>query len=266
MNSLVHIALLASFPVAASEFSSLVGIDDLMVSADEIVAGRVSATKALSKRDGLIYTQVTLAVERALHQPKGKDLSFSVPGGMVDGVQLSVPGAPRFRTGDEVVVFLADGGDLGLGQGALFKSEHGYAQADQPLGTPTVSVKSILGDGAEVGACLSSQLRIAATEDWSVRGTISAGLMAKRARAVEVSLLGGLTYRFGVCTDGHSDTMAVTVFDPDGNPAAESYVDGKSTQIELRPKQTGRYTVVVESGSLLAARYRSAFGLNISYR
>lgn len=76
----------------------------------------------------VIYTHYKLQVSERL---KGAAVSeVVVPGGMVNGVQQLVPGAPKFNRGEEYVFFLWTGPDgmsrvIGLTQGMFSVTEDG---------------------------------------------------------------------------------------------------------------------------------------------
>lgn len=72
-----------------------------------IVRGRVERTEA-TWRDGRIYTAVHLRVEATLAGPRsaGQTVTFWRLGGEVGHIGQRVIGAPTFRVGERVIVFL----------------------------------------------------------------------------------------------------------------------------------------------------------------
>lgn len=82
-------------------------IDDLSREADAVVRGTVRTTESHLSADGKrIYTRVTVDVAEAWKGAPGKTVEIQVPGGVHGDLGQIVQGAPRFATGEEVVVFL----------------------------------------------------------------------------------------------------------------------------------------------------------------
>lgn len=77
-----------------------------------VVVGRVLTMRSLRDARRSIVTDVEVAVAEAWKGlPEGERLLVRVPGGRVDGVELVVQGAPRFRPGEAVVLFLDRDGE-----------------------------------------------------------------------------------------------------------------------------------------------------------
>jgi hypothetical protein len=98
-------------------------LSELSRSAAAIVRGTVTVVKP-EWADGRrrVETIVTVAVEQTLKGGLGRTVSFKVPGGEIGRYRSVMVGAPTFREGEEVILFL--GGQapalpylLGLGQG-----------------------------------------------------------------------------------------------------------------------------------------------------
>ncbi len=88
-----------------------------------IVRGRVTGLDAQWTDDHRrIETVVTLQVAESLKGDPGGQVVFRVPGGQLGRYRSVMPGAPSFRTGEEVVLFLGGAAPalphlLGLSQG-----------------------------------------------------------------------------------------------------------------------------------------------------
>ena len=102
------------------------GFDEVVERADCIVHGTVSSVASGRDEAGIPATWVTLAVAECLKGGTGPSLTLKQVGvqePMADGTLLRIPGLPRYRAGDEVVLFLhAPSGrgftsPVGLGQG-----------------------------------------------------------------------------------------------------------------------------------------------------
>lgn len=82
----------------------------LLGEAEQIVVGTVTATQAQRLPTGLTVTDVTIAVERVLKGDAPDPFVLRHAGGTVDGVTLTVRGAPEFRVGRRYVVFVTGNG------------------------------------------------------------------------------------------------------------------------------------------------------------
>jgi hypothetical protein len=106
-------SIVATLSPARAGATVLVPADlaELVHGAQAIVHGRVIATTS-QWRDGRrgVETVVTLEVEDALKGPRTSSISFRVPGGQMGPYRSIMPGAPVFREGEDVIVFLAGDG------------------------------------------------------------------------------------------------------------------------------------------------------------
>ena len=126
-------ATLAVATPAASRDAISLGFDQLVEGAARIVHGTVRSVDPGRDADGIPATWVTLDVDETLKGPVEARLTYKqvgVPEPLPDGTLLRLPGLPRYRVGDEVVVFLHGTSrrgftsPVGLGQG-LFRAEDG---------------------------------------------------------------------------------------------------------------------------------------------
>jgi hypothetical protein len=103
--------LLLALVVSASTVRALTVVpatfEELVRESASVVHGRVRAVHAAWTADRrTIQSTVTLDVIDAFKGTSTATATFVVPGGEAGGRILVVPGAPVFRAGDEVVVFL----------------------------------------------------------------------------------------------------------------------------------------------------------------
>jgi hypothetical protein len=124
---LVLAAGIALFVPALAQATVVLPLDfkTLAGSAEVIAHGRVMALSPqwASDRHG-IDTVVTLLVATYLKGDLGAQITFRVPGGTIGRLRSVRVGAPVFRVGEEVVVFLAPGGPavpriVGFNQGVF---------------------------------------------------------------------------------------------------------------------------------------------------
>lgn len=81
-------------------------VEQLVEGSSAVVHGRVVRSwAAWDANRTTIWTHYELAVEESWKGTPGRTVVVSEPGGSVDGVHMSVPGAPRYEEGEEVVVF-----------------------------------------------------------------------------------------------------------------------------------------------------------------
>lgn len=110
MRRLTTVLVLA-LAMAASPLRALTVLpatfEELVHESTVVVHGRVSRVQAAWTADrATIRSTITLDVLDALKGTATETASFVVPGGEAGGRILVLPGAPMFRAGDEVVVFL----------------------------------------------------------------------------------------------------------------------------------------------------------------
>jgi len=125
--SLLIFSLLAfSWTTWASSVLPL-SFDRLSRDAHHVISGTVISIDPVQGDNGYIYSDVTIAVRRAVPaQFTDRSYQFRMIGGEIDGRRVSVQGMPRFRAGQEVVLFLNTrpssvmGPTVGLWQGVFF--------------------------------------------------------------------------------------------------------------------------------------------------
>jgi hypothetical protein len=100
-------ALLSAAPLTALTVVPAT-FEELVRESVAVVHGRVRDVRADWSHDRrTIQSAVTLDVLDTLKGPALEAATFVVPGGEAGGRVVVVPGAPTFRPGDEVVIFLA---------------------------------------------------------------------------------------------------------------------------------------------------------------
>jgi hypothetical protein len=160
---------------------------ELSRSASAIVRGTVTVVRP-EWADGRrrVETIVTLAVEQTLKGEYGRTVSFKVPGGEIGRYRSVMIGAPAFREGEEVILFL--GGQapalphlLGLGQGVYRvrrDSRSGEARVLSPAWSadPDQAVRVRRGSGRPNGLSIGEFTSL-------VRDAMASGAPAKGRRA-----------------------------------------------------------------------------------
>jgi hypothetical protein len=126
------LALILAVVAPAAAFDAIpLTFDDVVGRAECAVHGTVAEVAAGRDSDGIPATWVTLDVAECLKGEVGSRLVFKqvgVAAPLADGTLLRIPGLPRYRAGDEVVLFLHQPSGrgftspVGMGQG-LFRVE-----------------------------------------------------------------------------------------------------------------------------------------------
>ena len=100
------LAAMAGFDASGATFRHM-SLDALVAGSDFIVHGRVIQCRSLwDPATGAIWTRTELRVLDAAKGRAGTALAVTEPGGIVGGRGESYPGIPRFKIGQEVVLFL----------------------------------------------------------------------------------------------------------------------------------------------------------------
>ncbi|HXQ24332.1 MAG TPA: matrixin family metalloprotease [Candidatus Acidoferrales bacterium] len=139
--ALAALTILAAGRVDATTFVPL-SIEELARGSVATVIGTVTEVRAVQSHRGAIYTLVTIAVEEVVQgQLSAAVITLKEDGGVLGGRSETVFGAPRYRAGERVLVFLTvrpDGSlrttQLALGKFALEVGAAGMPQARQDLG------------------------------------------------------------------------------------------------------------------------------------
>lgn len=129
MKRLIPLVTLLLAAAAALPASSVLNVsfEQLARSANRVVSGEITAVNPVAGPNGMIYSNVTMRVTRAVPRAlEGQSITVRMVGGELDGRRVYVQGMPRFSAGDEVVLFLnrqpasVMGPTVGLWQGVFY--------------------------------------------------------------------------------------------------------------------------------------------------
>ena len=143
------LALCVGAPSARATVLVPADLGDLSRSAVAIARGRVAAVDSQWTDDHrAIETVVSLEVDEYLKGSMGPVLRFRVPGGRLGRYRSLFVGAPEFKQGDEVVLFLKYAGPsypyiVGLSQGAF------RVVTEPGTGRRMVTTPVVMGTGGE---------------------------------------------------------------------------------------------------------------------
>ena len=132
--------LLAALPLGAS---SVIPVDFARLSqlAHRVIGGRITeVTASRDGNDGYIYSNVKVLVSRSNPgEWVGREYTFRMIGGELDGKRVSIQGVPQLAAGDDVILFLNSQSDsvmgptVGLWQGIYFVATNPYTSQDVVL-------------------------------------------------------------------------------------------------------------------------------------
>jgi hypothetical protein len=146
MRRLLFCALCVCLP-AVARATVLVPIEfrELVTVASVILHGRVSDVRG-EWTDGRrsVETLVTIEASDYLKGDLGSTVTIHVPGGQLGRYRTIFVGAPEFRSGDEVVLFLRANRIVGLSQGAF------RVVSDPQTGRPLVVSPIVMSLNADV--------------------------------------------------------------------------------------------------------------------
>lgn len=144
------LALALAAPLCANS-TLRVDFGQLSHMAARVVAGRIVDIQAAEDPNGYIYSTVTVAVTQAVPaQLAGREYSFRMLGGELNGRIQYIADYPKLRPGNEVVLFLnADtsgvfGPTVGLGQGVFFLESSAFDGAQRVMdryGRPVLGIR-----------------------------------------------------------------------------------------------------------------------------
>lgn len=264
------IALIAAIlPAQATTYGHVMPMGEMLERSEQVVQGTVAGLHAEFGDDGLIWTTVTLDVDQTLARSAAAQVSFKLPGGTVGDLNLSIPGAPAFEPGQEVMVFL-DGDRLrGFGQGAFLVQDGqafrglGNAIEAEPVRRP---VTKLIGDLSAAEDCIQTRTRSLYSDGWALRGTHGIRLGSADEHALSLTLVAGLEYRLEACGDSQAGPLDLIIYDKDGRDLAWDAGGKGEAGLVFRPEHTGEYFLAVANQSLPADAYRAAVALSLSYR
>jgi len=118
------VVLLALWGIGSADAATVLRLElpEVTARADHIVHGDVVELRAVWSDDHRrIYTDAEVRVRDTLKGEPNARIMVRLLGGEIDGVGQIIPGAPRLRVGEEVVLLLVDRPDggriIGLAQG-----------------------------------------------------------------------------------------------------------------------------------------------------
>jgi hypothetical protein len=163
----------------------------LVESSDLVLEGRIASLACLETPTGRIETELRLEVDRHFWGPETTERTVRVPGGVLpDGRGLILPGMPRFRAGEELILFLSAAGSTGV------RMPVGLAQGKLSLLTDLNGERVLAREPAGLTKLAATSGAHVDVDGWEVLGyaetvaTLRAAADQRRAQSFEAPLEG----------------------------------------------------------------------------
>lgn len=136
MRRRLNILVVVAVCVAALPGSTLqrLSLNDMIQKSTMIVRGTIQPGSSAAQRGAMIYTHFQLSVTTAYKGTPGQSIDVAVPGGVLNGIQQPVAGAPTLASGQDCVFFLWTSKSgltqvIGLSQGLFRVTTNAQGQA-----------------------------------------------------------------------------------------------------------------------------------------
>jgi hypothetical protein len=144
---------LAAVCVASLAGSTLqqLSLNDMIAKSTMIVRGTLQPGTSAAFRGSLIYTHYQLSVTTAYKGTPGQTIDVAVPGGVLNGIQQPVAGAPMLTAGQDYVMFLWTSKTgltqvIGLSQGLFIVTTNAQGQIMVSRGPATATMLDSSGN------------------------------------------------------------------------------------------------------------------------
>jgi hypothetical protein len=149
---LLFAVLLVSTAWAAT--LQILTVDQMTATASAIVQGKIVASHAdwINGKGSSIYTSYTVQADSYLKGNLGRTFQLIEPGGQVDNLVGSVPGAPVFHVGEHVVLFVQTDGPKNFHQAIGYEQGVFRVRPDPVTGALTVNHSQALANAGQIVA------------------------------------------------------------------------------------------------------------------
>ena len=230
----------------ATTYGTLYSIEEMTDLAHDVISGTV--TNLESKQvDGVIKTSVTVDIDHNFVGSKSQSFTFDVIGGTVNGITMDVPGAPKFKQDQSVLLFLDQQQVVGFGQGlyaigpnkTATRSMEGTTVLDESTSDPnTLDLELDLPDEEEARSCLEVKVWDDYDEEWTLRTAEVDHLAHGEFKSYPLTLLGDMEYEFLTCTDDKSDAIELTLYDEKGDVLSSVSELGREALLIYKSKRS----------------------------
>ena len=253
----------------AAYYDHIYSLGDLTDQSSQVFTAQVNSIESF-ERDGLIYSTISLNVNKTYVGMKKDAHSIEVIGGTVGDLQLSVSGAPLFAENEEKLIFLEEGHLVGFGQGS-FEVREGRAIRDAThmnSNAPSVdfNIEDTLPDEHLAQDCLETIVHDDYDEGWHLR-TLDASNAAESAyKAYPLSLIKGMQYEIVACADDKVQSIEIAVADDAGNFLTDHSEEGREVSLEFFPEESNVYYMTVTPTSVEEGAVRAGVSIGLLYK
>lgn len=242
---------LLSFAQAVT-YGSFYPIEEMTDLAHDVVSGTVTQIAA-KMEEGKIVSTITVDITHNYVGNKQNQIEFDILGGTYQDVTMTVPGAPQFEIGQDILVFVDDQHLIGFGQGVYNIKDDDTAERGLGNRIPEtdniVNLAKELPDEMEARSCLEVKVWDDYPEDWSLRSIEVDHLAEAEFKAYPLTLMENMEYQFIACSDEKADGMVLSIYDKEGNPLEQISVDDREIRLEWKSEETQEVYLSVEAFS-----------------
>jgi hypothetical protein len=259
------LGMLSSAQSAA--YSHIYSLSELTDSSSRVVTGEIVGLQSRMEK-GKIYTRVSVEVQKTFVGSRGKRISFDVLGGVVDGLELSVSGAPQFDLGAKGLFFLDHKRLVGFGQG-VFEVENGVAkrsfQTDISTGPDDFSLTEKLPDETVARDCLQTRVDSLYKEGWAMRSLSTNNLTGGELQTYPLTMLAG-KYKILACTDQHAADIQLQIVDRSGGVLEKETEMSREASLLMIAKETQSVFITASGVDPQGEAARVGISLAVLYR
>jgi len=248
---MIMLGLLSFLSTAeAVTYGYVYNISEMTDIAHNVISGKVTKIETRVE-EGKIISTVTVKILHNYVGNKRNEITFDVLGGVHDGVEMQVPGSPKFEVNQETLIFLDQGKIVGFGQGAYRITDEDQVVRDINNDIEevenTINPELDLPDETQARSCLEVKVWEDYGDEWSMRSINVDHMSEGEFKAYPITLLEGLEYRFLACTDEKAHNVTISMYDGEGNVIKNIQEDGREAILEWKAVETERVFLTVEA-------------------
>ena len=236
----------------AVTYAEFYNIEDMTDLAHDVLSGEVLSIQS-ALVNGAIESTITVKIAHNYVGNKKNTVSFTVLGGELNGITMTVPGAPQFKVGQQTLLFLENEKIVGFGQGAYQVDDNAKAsrslQNELPDQINTLDIKKELPDESAARSCLEVKVWDDYDDDWSMRTIEVDHLSNEEYKAYPLTILAGMEYEFLACTDEKADQITISLYDNLGEIIQSSSHEGREGRLQWHSEETQSIFLSIQTQS-----------------
>lgn len=261
--------ILAFTPLSqAASYSQFYELDELAAASSQIVEGKIDRIEIRSE-DGKIISRVYLNVSKTWVGARTSELYVDVLGGTLDGLTMTVPGAPFFNVGEEVLIFVDHHRIVGFGQGAYtINGDLAQRIVSEGLPEPTSTLEASvsLPDEEKARSCLETSVWASYDDDWALRMMDTMHLSQEEYQSYPITVLAGTEYQLQACNDGNAKDVHLQLVDIEAQPVLEEREISKQAELFYKATESETLYLVVSASDFEPRAVQTGISISISYR